>query len=201
MALAYIEGIVKNQSENKLILLTSTGQGFEIFCSKAFLVGEKLSLYLTAIYRENSQELFGFQTFEEKLFYELLLSVKGIGPKSGFALLNNLGSSQVQNAILRSDKKLLQSAPGIGAKAAAQIVLDLGNKIQDWITSHNTLTSTLVSGEPIEPGLNSIVEEALIACKELGFKEAKVRPLISEMVSTQNFVKAEDIVESVLRNI
>ena len=201
MALGYIEGIVQNKSDTKIILLTKSGLGYEIFCARDFPLKSNIALYLTTIYRENSQDLFGFSTFQEKLFYELLLNVKGIGPKSAFALLNNLGATQVQTAILQSDKKLLQSAPGIGAKAAAQIVLDLGNKIQEWILQHDPLASKRVQegGESLQS--NSLIEEALVACKELGFKEAKLRPLISQIVANQKFSKAEDLVESVLRSI
>ena len=201
MALGYIEGTVQNKSENKVILLTASGLGYEIFCARDFPIKSNIALYLTAIYRENSQDLFGFSTFEEKLFYELLLNVKGIGPKSAFALINNLGAPQVQTAILQSDKKLLQSAPGIGAKAAAQIVLDLGNKIQNWmlLNDPNASKRQLLEGDNLPP--NTLIEEALTACKELGFKESKVRPLISQIVADKKFSKAEDLVESVLRNI
>ena len=131
----------------------------------------------------------------------MLLNVKGIGPKSAFALLNNLGASQVQTAILQSDKKLLQSAPGIGAKAAAQIVLDLGNKIGDWIIQHDPIGLKKTEEASAVSMSDSLVEEALNACKELGFKEAKIRPLISQILTDQKFTKAEDLVESLLRSI
>ena len=128
-------------------------------------------------------------------------SVKGIGPKSAFALLNNLGAAQVQTAIVQSDKKLLQSAPGIGAKAAAQIVLDLGNKIQQWLLQNDPAASTRELKNADNLPSNKLIEEALTACKELGFKESKVRPLISQMIADKNYSKAEDLVQSVLRSI
>ena len=144
--------------------------------------------------------LFGFDSYDEKLFYELLLNVKGIGPKSAFALLNSIGAGQVKKAILDKDKKLLQSAPGIGAKAAAQIILDLGNKIADWIGADDLMISSEGHKEDLLESA-PLLQEALSACKELGFKESKVKPLLNQIISSGKFSKAEDLVESVLKSI
>ena len=125
----------------------------------------------------------GSQLLEIKKL-ELLTSVKGVGPKSAYSLISALGSDTVIQAVQLENKKSLSKAPGVGAKAAAQICLDLGNKIQTVLMYKGTgETGMMVAGEAkvLEvseslPMFNNssatpILEEALMACKELGFKE------------------------------
>ena len=125
--IGYLNGEILFKTNQKIIIGTKSGVGYEVNIQVHAMVGEIISLYISQIIRENSQELFGFTTANEKEIFELLLTVSGVGPKSAYSLVTNVGSTALADAILFEDKKILQSAPGIGPKAASQIILDLKN--------------------------------------------------------------------------
>lgn len=94
-------------------------------------VGERVRLYTYTYVREDALGLFGFRTPDELTFFKLLLSVKGIGPKAGLAILSRAEISVLKRAILKEDAALLATVPGIGPKTAARVVLELKGKLKD----------------------------------------------------------------------
>jgi Holliday junction DNA helicase RuvA len=140
-----------------------------------------------------------------------------VGPKSAFNLLTSLGHEQIVQSIQFENKKILTKAPGIGAKAAAQICLDLGSKIQKVLMYsatpgqtivHATDTnfqleqqsevSTVVSDSTHHSGL---LNDALMACKELGFKEESVLPLAKKILLETQVLKPEQLIHLVLKEM
>ena len=85
-------------------------------------VGERARLYTYTYVREDALGLFGFLTADELTFFKLLLSVKGIGPKAGLAILSRAEIGVLKRAILKEDAPLLATVPGIGPKTAARVV-------------------------------------------------------------------------------
>src|SRR5205807_8154567 len=83
--------------------------------------------------REDALALFGFLSVEELTFFKLLLSVKGIGPKAGLAIISRGELRILKRAILQEDAALLATVPGIGAKTAARVVLELKGKLKHEI--------------------------------------------------------------------
>lgn len=93
--------------------------------------GERVRLHTYTYVREDALGLFGFQSQEELTFFKLLLSVKGIGPKAGLAILSRAELRVLKRAILQEDAALLATIPGIGPKTAARVVLELKGKLTD----------------------------------------------------------------------
>jgi Holliday junction DNA helicase RuvA len=177
-----------------------------------------VSLYVSQIIKENAHDLYGFENLRQKKLFELLLTVRGVGPKSAYALMSALPVAQIVEAIQAENKKLLTQAPGVGDKAAAQIILDLAKKIHKikMYTSQKlialpqngvALTSRLEPWiEPVElssaeASLQTILDEALMACRELGFKEDKIIPVAQKVMSENQITKPEQLVHLVLRQI
>lgn len=98
-------------------------------CLNELVAGDKTKLYIHEHIRENSDDLFGFSSLEEKMFFELLLSVSGVGPKMALSILSIGDIAEVRRAIAGGDVKYLQSASGVGRRVAERVVVDLKDKV------------------------------------------------------------------------
>ena len=127
--IGYLRGSVVYSSDQDLILMTNSGVGYQVFYSKVLPLGIDCEIYVKHIKKENSEDLYGFSSFGEKKMFELLIGVKGIGPKSAYSLVSRLGLKSLIRAISFKEKKVLTSVPGIGPRAGAQILLDLTEKV------------------------------------------------------------------------
>ena len=198
--IGYLEGQVLKAYNNKILLKTASGIAYEVNYDQAIASSKNIEIFTSLIIRENSQVLFGFRDFESKEFFELLLGVKGVGPKSAYSLVSTVGVAQMINAILLDNKKIIQTAPGIGAKAAAQIILDLKDKVTKWNnTSQSSNSMTNIIATEDQANL-SVVRESLAACTELGFKEEEVLPKINTIISN-GANSADEVIKQVLQRM
>ncbi len=133
--ISFLAGIIKQKNEKSATLLVG-GVGYEIFLSQLVLekikVGETKEFFTHLQVREDAMELYGFETAEEKKFFELLISVSGVGPKSAMAVLAVAKLSEIKKAILRGDPSLLRKVSGIGQKTSERIVVELKNKLDEF---------------------------------------------------------------------
>lgn len=205
--IGYIEGKVVFSDGIESLISTNSGIGYQVYFHQVLAEGASISLYTSQIVRENSLELYGFNSLKEKKLFELLTSVKGVGPKSAFNLISALGFEAITQAILFDNKKTLSSAPGVGPKAAAQIILDLSSKINKMKMYSDTyqMYIKLDDFELSKPLQNDkqreIIQEALMACKELGFKEEEITSKAMKILETNVITKPEQLVHLVLKGI
>ena len=127
--IAFIQGTVR-LIRTETIVVDVQGIGYEIYVSRPETVhlGKDLFLYTYQYVREDAILLFGFEKEEDYEVFMRLINVRGIGPKSALNSLSAISGSQMIEAIENDDVKRLKSLPGIGAKTASQIVLDLKGK-------------------------------------------------------------------------
>lgn len=128
--IAYLEGTVMKIRKDRILL--KCGQiGFDVFVLRplAMQIDQPLSLYTYQQFREDGQSLFGFEQEEQLELFTLLLGVKGLGCKSVMNALGAISTQEMIQAIERADTAALKKLPGIGAKTAGQIILDLKGKI------------------------------------------------------------------------
>jgi Holliday junction DNA helicase RuvA len=93
-------------------------------------VGQRVKLHTLAVYREDTQQLFGFATREDRDFFRLLVEkVSGIGPKTALNLLSRLSADTLKSAIAQANVDLLSKCPGIGKKTAERLVVELRDKV------------------------------------------------------------------------
>ncbi len=129
----YIKGIVTKIAENYAVL-ENNGIGYKIITTKNSLqsIKDKSATFYTYLYvREDIFDLYGFTTEEERSAFEMLISVSGVGPKAGIAVLSCLKASELATAIVTNQPKLITSAQGIGPKMAQRIILELKDKIKN----------------------------------------------------------------------
>ena len=179
--IAHLVGEVLEKFGNCLILDVS-GVGYEITVPtpdfERVSLGGKQKFFTYHAVKENSEELYGFSSLAAKKIFEMLISVQGIGPKAGIAILSLAEAEEVRNAIANGDTAFISKASGVGKKSAERVVVDLRDKV--GIPSHYGATeASFLTAEKAN-------DEALDALIALGFplKEAtaaleKVDPALS----------------------
>mgnify|MGYP005652416095 CR=1 FL=1 len=206
--IGYLKGDVLFSDGIETILLTTNGVGHQVYLNKVLVEGSASELYISHIVKEASEELYGFTSLRCKKLFELLIKVKNVGPKSAYSLISALGSEQIINAILLENKASLKKAPGVGERAAAQMILDLSGKIAKikmYADQNNQIETEISSATNIvEESLTAeslILSEAIMACKELGFVEEKILPVANKLILENKIMKAEQLVHLVLREM
>ena len=130
--IASVEGTVGAVATDSLVIETG-GIGYRVFTSPAVIAsatpGGRLKLHTYHLVREDQQALFGFRSPEELGFFNLLLTVTGVGPKVALAIVGSRPSADLQLAILQQDQAVLVSIPGIGKKLAERIIFELKEKV------------------------------------------------------------------------
>jgi len=128
-----IKGKITHKSSNYIIVETS-GVGYKIFIPQAILLNLKLnqevSLVIHTYVREDQLTLFGFQTLAELEFFELLLTVSGVGPKSGLAIMSLASLEMIKSAIASEDPSVFTKVSGIGRKTAERVIVELKEKLK-----------------------------------------------------------------------
>ena len=126
-----ITGKVKSITANSLVVeVGGVGVLLQVptRVASSMQVGEQVSFHTYLIVREDALILYGFSELVDREFFELLLSVTGIGPKVAQSILANSGAASIATAITSSDLKSLESVPGLGKKGAQRLVLELKDK-------------------------------------------------------------------------
>lgn len=129
---SYIKGILTDMEEDFVVVeaggigynIHTTGQTFDCLPS----VGEEIKLYTYLNVREDAMMLYGFLTKDDLRVFKLLIGVSGIGPKGALAILSVMTTDDLRFAVLGEDAKAIAKAPGIGAKTAQRLILELKDK-------------------------------------------------------------------------
>ncbi len=132
--ISYIKGILTDMQPDSIVIETY-GIGYEIRVPLTVLeevpsIGEQIKLYTYLYVREDILQLYGFLQKEELEVFKLLLTVSGIGPKAALGILSSITIDDLRFAILSEDKKTISKAPGIGAKMAGKMILELKDKLK-----------------------------------------------------------------------
>lgn len=171
--IAFVSGLVHSIG-NDYVIIDHDGIGYRIFMPNPMKLkkDESVILYTYQYVREDALMLYGFTTMEEHDLFLRLISVKGVGPRSALGMLGMASAREMIAAIENNDVKFMKSLPGIGAKTASQIVLDLKGK--------------LVEAEPKEADPNDqTIQDALTALRSLGYKPAELQGIAKELAAVE----------------
>lgn len=203
--IGYISGTVVYSDSQRSIVLTAQGIGYEIHTATPMVPNRDTALYISHIIRENSQDLYGFESADDKKFFEMLIDVNGIGPKSAFSLISHLGVQQIVSAVTFDNVDILKSAPGVGKKSAEQIVLSLKDKVTKLEIGLSTHEKPVKAGVKVQANENLLnahmVKETLAACQGLGFKDNDVLPMIQKYLQSGAATRPEDLVKLILKEL
>jgi Holliday junction DNA helicase RuvA len=176
--IGYIEGkiIIK---KDKFIIVQAGGVGYEVFLSQKSLfslppLGEQIKLYCYHNVTETASDLYGFFTQEDMDFFEVLMDIRGVGPKAALQISAAGPLDKIKDQILAQDENVFAGIPGIGAKKAMTIILELTGKIK-------MVGQKKASGDP--------AEDTLV---QLGFTKQQARDALSR-VSTEGKTPEERI--------
>ena len=165
--IAFIRGTVASYSAESVVI-DNNGIGWQIaypHCDRLRL-NQEVSIYTYMHITENDVSLFGFESPEEKDLFLRLISVKGLGPKTAMNMLSKAGYADIVSSIEKGDVTALKKMPGIGAKSASQIVLDLKGKLVQLQTS--VPKAEITEQYPPE------IRDALEGLKGLGYKQGEL---------------------------
>jgi holliday junction DNA helicase RuvA len=183
--IALLKGEIELKT-GKFVVLDINGVGYKVFCSAAVLgkignKGEKAKLFTHLYSRENILDLYGFLSFEELNFFEMLISISGIGPKAGLAVLSIASLEDLKTSIASGQASLLTKVSGIGKKTAERVILELSNKV-------------LASGEDVKKLMAD--DEAIDALTSLGYTNLQAREALRQVSS-----KAEGTTDKVKESL
>jgi holliday junction DNA helicase RuvA len=165
-----------------LAVVETQGLGYEVHmpittAEKLPAIGGTVKLHTVAIYREDSQALYGFASLEEREFFRLLIDhVSGVGPKVAITIMSRLSLPMLRSAILSADIGLLSKCPGIGKKTAERLVVELKDKI--GLVGHTSAGENPTAGGSPAPTRGNdagtfaekTMHDAILALTALGYK-------------------------------
>jgi Holliday junction DNA helicase RuvA len=172
--IASIFGTIRSLKNDKCVIEVG-GIGYQLQVTgktaSEMAVGNDIQLHTSMVVREDSISLFGFPTVEERELFELLQTVSGVGPKVSLAITGALSVEEFSSAISRKDTKTLSAVPGIGAKGAQRMILELGTKLNfapntpqvaqiGWRSNLvSAMTNLGFSNKEAEQAINSLAQE------------------------------------------
>lgn len=204
--LAYIKGTLEMKMTGYIVIDVG-GLGYKVFMSEAGIekvgnVGESIKVHTYYRVREDDISIYGFNTLEELKMFELLIGVSGVGAKTALTMLAVCTPSEFALAVISEDVKALTGIPGIGAKSAQRIILELKDKItkEQQIQSMNEkVNSQSKTKEEKEDKLqvaienNAKVAEAMAALQVLGYNKKEIEKVFAKLdkkeLSTEELIK------------
>lgn len=188
--IAYLKGIIDIKRQD-YVVIDVHGVGYKIFMPEGAIqnleVDSEAKIYTFMRVREDDVSLYGFLNVEELAMFELLISVGGIGAKSAVGILSNIAPSKFALAVITDDVTTLKKLPGIGAKTAQRIILELKDKIK-------TQEATEQENEIIQKTeVSDSAKDAIEALQVLGYTRREVEEAISKIgesnLTTEEIIK------------
>lgn len=198
---SYIKGQLVEIEEDKIVVeaggigynVYTTGQTFQYLPP----VGENVKVYTYLHLREDIMMLYGFLSKDELKVFKLLLGVNGIGPKGALAILSVMTTDDLRFAVLGDDAKAIAKAPGVGAKTAQRLILELKDKLKledafEQKLSHVQAKTTT--------NVNGVKNEAVQALVALGYSSSEALKAMNGIELTPD-MEVEDLLKAALKNM
>ena len=191
----FLEGEYLYYEGGAIVVKTSAGIGFRVYVSDTSSLltareGDEISMYTYMQVKEDGMALFGFADSESLALFEQLITVKGVGPKAGLAIMSLGTPNQIKGVISGGDAASIAMAPGIGKKTAERVILELKDKVSAIPLEGADLSSGLAI--PAVPGSGER-GEAVVALTTLGYSkkeaESAVGSVPDEDLSAEEYVK------------
>lgn len=197
---AYIRGELSEIHTDHIVLETG-GIGYQIFIPGQTLerlpsIGEEMKVYTYLYIREDAMVLYGFLTREDLELFCKLISVSGIGPKGGLSILSALEADDLRFAILSGDARAISKAPGIGAKTAQRVILELKDQMS-LEEAFEKKKEHVNETEGFEP---SVKQDAVLALTALGYSSTESLKAVSKVQITEG-MDVEEVLSAALKHL
>ena len=167
--IGFVEGIIEYIDVDKVVV-NNNGVGYNVFMPASQIdtlnVDETVRVFTYLNVREDAMQLFGFLTRDDLEVFKLLITVNGIGPKGGLAVLSTITTDDLRVAVISEDAKAISKAPGIGAKTAQKVIIEL----KDKLNLEDVLEPKLDANFQVND--NNSMSEAVMALVALGYSQA-----------------------------
>uniref|UniRef100_UPI003FED5870 Holliday junction branch migration protein RuvA n=1 Tax=Lachnospira sp. TaxID=2049031 RepID=UPI003FED5870 len=201
--LSYIIGEVAEISADTVVI-ENNGIGFNIKTSAMTIdslppVGDMVRIYTYLHVREDAMQIFGFLSKDELEVFKLLLNVNGIGPKGALGILSAISTDDLRFAVLSDDVNLIKSCPGVGAKTAQKLIIELKDKLRledafEMVVNNNNKKNTVQDNTVI------VMNEAVEALVSLGYSSKDAIAAVKKVENIQN-KNSEQILKEALKGL
>lgn len=183
--------------EREAIVLDVGGIGFSVSVpsgTRASLgrVGEEVRLFTAMVVRDDSMDLYGFESTEEREFFHMLCEVKGIGPRTALSILSSLSPERLSMAISAGDIAMLATAPGVGKRTAERLAVELRGKVGQFLSGESAMTGTPVDTDQTATG------DAISALTSLGYSPLEAERAVAAAVAAGYSDDASAIIRAAL---
>ena len=146
-------------------------------------IGNEVKIYTYTLVREDAFSLFGFLQRDDLEIFKKLITVSGIGPKGGLAILSVMSADALRFAVMAGDAKAIAKAPGIGAKTAERVILELRDKIslEDTLKGLGTPEGSSLADSGVQGGENQMRREAIEALVALGYSASDATAAVKKV--------------------
>lgn len=187
--IGWLSGSIVHNFPNGAVALDVNGVGYEVHVASAdsFRVGEPVEFFVYTVVRADAIVLYGFSSFAEREFFEMLLITPGVGPSTALAALRTMTTSELAAAIDNGDVKRVAKIPGIGPKTASRIVLELKGKLNSTGSYETPVDAATYSGA---------IDDAL---RGLGYTNQEIRQALETVVLPEDEGSALRVALQLLR--
>lgn len=200
---SYIRGTLTDMEADHIVVEAS-GVGYQIYTTAQTFdylpsVGEEVKVYTYLYIREDAMMLYGFLTKDDLHVFKLLLGVNGIGPKGALAILSVMSTDDLRFAVLGDDVKAIAKAPGVGAKTAQRLILELKDKLNLEDAFEQKIENNQKKNES-NLHAKDAKNEAVQALVALGYSSSEALKAVSGIEITEE-TEVEDILKAALKNM
>lgn len=168
--IALLKGIVASQRPDHLVVMVG-GVGYKVFVpvNTSAAEGEEVTLHTTMIVREDLMAVYGFNTPDERDVFERLITVSGVGPRTGVATIGTLGLDRLRTAVATGQVDVLSKVPGVGRKTGEKIILELRDKLKG------------ADGLIAAAAMSDVTRDVLDALMGLGYSAAEAQSAVNSI--------------------
>lgn len=195
--IGFVEGIIEYIDVDKVVV-NNNGVGYNVFMPASQIdtlnVDETVRVFTYLNVREDAMQLFGFLTRDDLEVFKLLITVNGIGPKGGLAVLSTITTDDLRVAVISEDAKAISKAPGIGAKTAQKVIIEL----KDKLNLEDVLEPKLDANFQVND--NNSMSEAVMALVALGYSQADAYRAVKSIDNIEE-LNVENVIKMALKKI
>ena len=186
------------------ILVEVGGVGYELQVPMTTLfqlpeLGSEVSLVTHFVVREDAQLLYGFIDERDRSLFRQLIKVSGVGPKLALTILSGMDSTSFARCVQRDDISALVALPGVGKKTAERLLVEMRDKMKDWLGQIDAVQG-IRSGGTVPVPVTSIISDAEGALVALGYKPQDASRMVAA-VNDDSAADSEDLIRRALKSM
>lgn len=199
---AYVSGKLVEHSETEAIV-DVLGVGWRLSIPANCLgvlptIGEEVLFYTTFVVREQSQELYGFLSRQERDLFEALTQTSGVGPKLALSVIGHLSVNELQGALSEGDVTTLSKVPGIGKKTAQRLLIEMKDRLPKISSFDPSALSITLPQDP----RSKTTQDAMNALIHLGYSQMKAKQAIHQCLpSGDEEIELESLIKQALKHV